>query len=502
MAGRGIVIDFLANVRDYLKGAGDVEESFDRVAGALDDVARDGEQATERLEGSFEDLSRTIKQETEQATEHAEDSFRDLSRTASRETGQIGDDLETSMRSGARSARESLKDVRSEAGQTARESAASFDGSAESIVGSFQEIAANAGAAFGPAGFIAGVIAAGVIGTITSQVNEAGEAAEATREQVKGLVDELFEAHGDPALIDYVQQLRDFLEKDYRNAGFFGFIDDMLDGNVTNFDAAKRESEEYGLAIEDLLRAYSGGDAQTARRVIADLAEQQEKANRAAQDADSVSVRRGYELDAEAIGNLIGKIESQNEVLGVAKEQYDAVKAAADGMAAAQALASSETEILNTAFDEAAEATEDFISKETGLFDVGAYLTAMQTREQAIRDYVSTVQTSGLTPEAITFLNGQGIEAASAMLAGYKSASPEQQKELNRVWTEAAKDNSGTYITELGAGISGSTVPPPTVGLDPRGDGAAYVLGLQQYLNQNPVRANVQMPASYGRVIP
>ncbi len=56
-----------------------------------------------------------------------------------------------------------MDDFKQEANQTARESAASFDGSAESIVDVFQEVAANAFQGFGPAGAVAGLaIAAGI----------------------------------------------------------------------------------------------------------------------------------------------------------------------------------------------------------------------------------------------------------------------------------------------------------------------------------------------------
>jgi hypothetical protein len=86
------------------------------------------------------------------------------------------------------------------------------------------------------------------------------------------------------------------------------------------------------------------------------------------------------------------------------------------------------------------------VTAESGLFDVTAYLTAMQARETAIKDYQDTLNSSGLSDEAKGFLSEQGIESAALMLAGYKTAAPGQRAELDRIWTESSKTSSGAFV--------------------------------------------------------
>ena len=117
---------------------------------------------------------------------------------------------------------------------------------------------------------------------------------------------------------------------------------------------------------------------------------------------------------------------------------------------------------IDSAYDEAAGSVSDFVDKESGVFDVTAYIASMQAREQALKDYQSTLAGSGLSSEARTFLNSQGEEAAAQLLAGYKAAGPDQKKELARIWSEAGETSSGEYTTELQKGIP-KTVPGPSV---------------------------------------
>jgi hypothetical protein len=75
-----------------------------------------------------------------------------------------------------------VKDFKGEAAQTAKETAASFDGSAESIGSSFQEVAANAFSGFGPAGTAAGVAVAAGLGVAIDAFTKVNEAAEEARD--------------------------------------------------------------------------------------------------------------------------------------------------------------------------------------------------------------------------------------------------------------------------------------------------------------------------------
>lgn len=111
-----IVFDFLANVNQFLRGTKDVDGALEDVADSLDDVARDGDQSTERLERSFKELADTAKRETARAAREMDDN---ISR-------------------GARNASDTMREVKSEALQNASETFSSFDGSVTSLVDGVQ----------------------------------------------------------------------------------------------------------------------------------------------------------------------------------------------------------------------------------------------------------------------------------------------------------------------------------------------------------------------------
>lgn len=156
MAGKGISINFLADVRQFLRGTDDVEDALEQVSDSLDDAARDGDEATEKLERSF----------------------RDLTAVAKRESDNAGDALRTNMKRGADGASEALDQVKDDGFSNAKEVAASFDGSAQSIVDGFQGAAAEAFSGFGPAGAVAGLLAAAGLGLVTAEIQKQEEAAQ------------------------------------------------------------------------------------------------------------------------------------------------------------------------------------------------------------------------------------------------------------------------------------------------------------------------------------
>lgn len=200
MAGKGISINFLANVREFLRGTEQVEGALDEVAGSLDDMAADGDDATEKLERSF----------------------RDLTQTAKRESDNAGDALGKNMKAGADDASQALQQVADDGFSNAKEVAASFDGSAESIVEGFQGAAAEAFSGFGPAGAVAGLLAAAGLGLALQEITKQQEAAdqlkEALTEAYKAAAEE-GRAYLDQASID-AQVLEILFDSSRRQAAF------------------------------------------------------------------------------------------------------------------------------------------------------------------------------------------------------------------------------------------------------------------------------------------
>lgn len=176
MAGRGISIDILANVRDALKGTGDLEKAISDIDSTLEDMAREGDDATDKMSRGFRDLAK----DADKSADKIESSFKDTGK-------KVGKDLDD----GFDKAKEGAQEFKDEAAGTARESAASFDGSAESIGDAFQEVAANALAGFGPLGAAAGVAIAAGFGVATAAFEKYQEAVEEAKEAAFTLASEM-----------------------------------------------------------------------------------------------------------------------------------------------------------------------------------------------------------------------------------------------------------------------------------------------------------------------
>lgn len=149
-------LDVLANTRQFVSEMKKSGASVEDISAALDDMARDGDQATEKLERSFKDLAS--------------------------EASTTGKKIGTDLDDGFDRAKRGAQDFKDEARDTAREAAASFDGSAESIGETFQEVAANALGGFGPLGAAAGVAIAAGIGVGMSALEKFNTAVEESRE--------------------------------------------------------------------------------------------------------------------------------------------------------------------------------------------------------------------------------------------------------------------------------------------------------------------------------
>jgi hypothetical protein len=409
----GINIDANLDGRNFIRGVGDMGEALEELQDSVTDVQKDGDKSLEKLEKSFAEVAK--------ASNKAGDDIKK----------GIGKDTKTATKD----ASEGLTNMKEEALSTAKESAASFDGSAESIIGSFQEIAANAFTSFGIVGTTAGLAAAAGIGLISAAMVQAEADSVEAQQRVSELGTAMIEAGSDGQ--KPIEQV----------------VDDLLQIVTNGTDAVKtfkdiqKEAEDLGLDANLLATAYAGGqeaiDAQA--DAFKKLIKEAEKQRDAEKEANGIAT--------EASALRVNDLKAQQEELNkVTQETKDAAQAEQDWLASGgnELVAKAEmVSAVDQAYDSLAANVEYFTDKETGLFDTSAYITAMQEREQALKDYQETLTTSGLSPEAQEFLNSQGTEAASAMLQGYTKAGPDAKKELDRIWKEASKTASGSVKTEL-----------------------------------------------------
>jgi hypothetical protein len=188
----------------------------------------------------------------------------------------------TKLDKGFDTAKKGMDDFKSEANETAREVGASFDGSAESIVGGFQEIAAQAGGAFGPLGAGVGLAAAGAIGLITTAIGEANAEAELAKERVADWANAFIEAGG-TMLTAGVQAAR---------------VQEILT-DPERFAEAETNMRNWGVSIETAVAAMSG-NAGAISEVTVSLSENKEAADESAQAAARLGIANAAEAGATA----------------------------------------------------------------------------------------------------------------------------------------------------------------------------------------------------------
>lgn len=410
---KGIVINFLSDVRDFLRGTDDVEEALDDVADSLEDVAKDGDKAAEKLS----------------------DSFRDNIKEVSRAAREAGDGIGTDLKKGFKQAEEGSKALKENAASNAKEVTASFDGSAESIVDGFQGLAAEAFEGFGPAGLIAGAALAAGIGLATAEFQKSEEAAKLAKERVADLGTAFIESGADVAQVEAFQE--------------------ALQGIVTNADDAavkvddlRKFTKKYGDAVpsvSEFATAYAGNaDA------IESVTEQLEAAIDAEKEKN-YTTKVGAEQSKDrqdAYQGEIDKLESiQEETELAAQIEKDwLASGGAEALAKADAI-----DQINSSYDEAVYAVDNFKDAETGIYDLDAYAQSIRDREALLQEYQSSLADSGLTTEQKAALNEMGVEQANAILKGLKdpNTSEETKKTIKNGLKTASQEGSGVAQEEI-----------------------------------------------------
>lgn len=454
---KGISINFLADVRDFLKGTKNVEDELDDVADSLDDVAREGEQATEKLEDGFKELAKASK--------------------------KAGDDIGDNFKKGTAKAEEGLNDLQENSKSNAKEVAASFDGSVESIVDGFQGLAAEAFEGFGAAGLIAGAALAAGIGLATAEFQRTEEEAQKARERIGELGLAMIEAgaQGERPLESVIEALQ-------------GIVSNSDDA-VKKFSDIQRAAKFVGNSAEDLALAYAGQqDALEGQLDVLDdlIAKEQAVTDAQADNASRfAAVTQGKVDTLEKQREELERIQEETEN-AAAIEQAWLKSGGAEIQAKNEAIAT-----INQAYDDAVGAVEDFINEESGVLDVEAYLAAIDARKQALDEYQTALATSGLSTEQKNALNDLGVDAAAAWLQGYQSATPEQQKRLRQSLTESAKENSGVTRKT----IEDAFKKPVDAKVDVTADTAAAERAIEKVIKDRTAKITIKTVDKFGREV-
>lgn len=291
MAGKGIRIDFIAEVRKFLGGTRDVQGALDDVADSLDDLTRDASRAGDAVGDGLSDGSKDAGKALDRLEKKLRDTFDDT-RT---QTRRAGDDIGDNVKRGARDAEEGLSTLKDEAQQTARETAASFDGTADSLVGMAQEVAANALGGFGPLGMAAGLALAAGAGILFSEYQK-------KTEETKQLVSDMYD---------------DMLASGQAFASA-SFVNDRITEIVKNDDLVRTFSEAartIGVDLTTAVRAAAGDTAAMAE---------------VTQAATEWQAKFGDEAGSTnaAVNGLVQAVDQQNDALDSAASKADLARGA------------------------------------------------------------------------------------------------------------------------------------------------------------------------------
>lgn len=450
----GINIDANLDGRNFIRGVGDITEALEDLQDEVTDVQKDGEKSLEKLESSFAEVAKASRD----AGDDVKKGFGDRSKE------------------GLKDAEGGLKDFKEESVSTAKESAASFDGSAESIVDSFQEIAANAFVGFGAAGTIAGLAAAAGIGVASAAIIQAEEDSKEATARVQDFGNAIIDTGFSTASLEKINEnLRLIL----------GNADDA----PKKFKDIEEAAKKTGLKASTLALAYAGNEDAIDSMVDAATKAYKPMAEQAA--AMGVAVSEEGEAYADIVTEL-KNVQEETEMARKIEEEYlasggaeiEAKKAAIEG--------------INTAYDEAAGSILDFKDEETGVLDVQAYIDSMTARQKALTNYQTSLANSQFTTEQKTALNDMGLEAASAWMAGYESATPEQKKQMEQFLTEAAKDSSGLASAEIEKAFE----KPVEAKVEAVADTASAEKTLDALIKTRTAKVKIQYVDQYGKELP
>lgn len=440
----GISIAVAADTRDFVKGVGgDMPKALEKTADALDSLAKDGAKAGDNLERGMRDAQK--------ATEKAEDEFKQLARAQKKAADEGGEGFSRATRKSTEEAGGAIHEFGDEAKQNIGETFSSFRGDAQDFAQVIQDTLGGLTTGLeGIPGIAAVAAGAAGIGLIMGAIENADQASQQWRQDVADIATDLIE-NGSKA-VPSIGYIADALKQAATNA----------DGTGLTLKSVRDEAEKLKVPFGLLARAKVGSkedlDAQ-----IKGLKRLRDEAQGAGQDYGNFASAMGNTSRGSkaAIQDQIDDLEKvRKKTKEAAEEQREWAAAGGPQLEAKAKLVDN----LNDSYDSAAGAVDDYVDAETGVFNVDAYIDAMQQKQTALKEYQDNLKSLGgqLGPEATGYLEGLGADQASILLDSYKKATPAQQAQMAAIWAEAGKTNSADYMSNFTAGLP-KTVDGPSI---------------------------------------
>jgi hypothetical protein len=456
-------VEVVSDIAKVVADTGALADKYSEVSEELKDLAKAGDDAGKKIEDAFDGkevskLGKDLKEtgdDAEKMARKADAAFDRLGDSARKSGKEIGN----SQKEGFKEAGEGLDDFREEANSTAKESAASFDGSAESIIDSFQEIAANAFAGFGPAGAIAGLAAAAGIGMAVTAMQDGAEKATEMKQKTVDMLDAITEADGDLSKLDYAEKIKE--------AGR-AIMDDFwltpwVDESSTKFQEVAKDAKEFGVNVKDAVRA-SFGSMEDSQKFLDETADDWQNLTKIIDDNTTVTDRGGRimndtakaaEKKKKALSDLRGEAQSNVDTTKDAVEIYNIEQEALEGTEDASKEAAEAVKELADAKADAAGNAMDLVTAENEYAEKLPQLTkdiAANGKTLDVNTEAGRANRDSLTDLAKTQTDlrdsaisaGEGVEQVTARVQVSRNAFIEAAKAAGAT-DEAAAALADTY---------------------------------------------------------
>lgn len=464
---KGITIPVASDTREFATGVKKgVITPLEGTVDALDDVAKAGEDAGEKLERAMEQASKEtsdFKKEQQELARTIDQGSQQSFKSFSRESSEATD-----------VAKQNAEELGNEAKANLAETLSSFDGTVQGTINGIQGTLGGVTAGLtGVIPIIAAAAGAAGLGLIATAFQKQSEEAEKVKGKVAELASEFIETGeiGERSLESMVGVLKSLATE--------------TEQGEQSLDALAKAAKAAGLEYSDIAKAYVGNSDALAKVIRENniYEEQLREQLRLMSGTDAA-----FTDEAVAMASKVDNVAELNSILqknlDVTKQAEQAELAYIESGAPEIQAKVERIKTINDAYDEGASNIEKYLNKEKQ-FDPKKYLEDFAKREKALADYSESLATVDLSPEAKAFIDSQGAEAAAQFLAGYKKAGPKTKSELNRVWTEAGKENSGEYLTAAEKGIAKKDLKAPKVAT-PKFDSSEFMQQAQADLARRP----------------
>lgn len=444
-AGRDLArsLDTAGDAADDLASAArdagrDVERALDDAGDSATDLARTGREAGDDLGRGVSDGAETA----EDATTRMERTFSESVRAMRDDSSSVGDGLGEGIRDGADRVSEGTEQMRDDAMSNATEMAAGFDGSVGSMTDAAQGFIAEGLSGFGPAGAAAGLAAGIGIGLVTSHLESAKEEAEETAEQVAGIAGELIDlrasTRGPEAVRDALKEMATTSEE----------------GEIAieqHAEVARRAGIDFGTYAAAL-----AGDAEAQGRAYEEIIGAQLRAldrYNQMRKTDFVAAEeylKSRQAERDALSDAAGELEKVNGLLDQGASASALYTEAVDASSAAQLDSAEATEEATAAAEDQTSAAEELVTATEAVTQAtrdqaSAALEASNAQigfAAAVSDATETISENGATLDISTEAGRENYSALNGLAGQTLSLA-----EANRI-NGAATEESNAKLVE------------------------------------------------------